>query len=154
MISTGSAHRITCGGLSRCDSDLISPAKRSSAARIAASSFGVLVASVQQGLDLCVRLLVNTDESVWMEDPGYPAARSVLEAADAKTISVPVDAEGLDVAAGRSCAPSAKLVYVTAGRQYPLGVTLSLRRRLELLRWAEQSGAVIFEDDYDSEFCF
>jgi GntR family transcriptional regulator / MocR family aminotransferase len=114
----------------------------------------VLVASVQQGLDLCVRLLVNPDERVWMEDPGYPAARSVLEAADAKTISVPVDAEGLDVAAGQRSAPSAKFIYVTPGRQYPLGVALSLRRRLELLRWAEQSGAVIFEDDYDSEFRF
>jgi GntR family transcriptional regulator/MocR family aminotransferase len=89
-----------------------------------------------------------------MEDPGYPAARSVLEAVDAKTVAVPVDAEGLDVAAGRRSAPSAKLVYVTPGRQYPLGVTLNLRRRLELLRWAEQSGAVIFEDDYDSEFRF
>jgi GntR family transcriptional regulator/MocR family aminotransferase len=114
----------------------------------------VLVASVQQGLDLCARLLVNPGESVWMEDPGYPAARSVLEAADAKTIAVPVDAGGLDVAAGRRSAPSARLVYVTPGRQYPLGVTLTLRRRLELLRWAEQSGAVIFEDDCDSEFRF
>jgi len=89
-----------------------------------------------------------------VEDPGYPAARSVLEAADAKTVAVPVDAEGLDVALGRRSAPFAKLVYVTPGRQYPLGVTLTLRRRLELLRWAEQSGAVIFEDDYDSEFRF
>jgi GntR family transcriptional regulator / MocR family aminotransferase len=114
----------------------------------------VLVASVQQGLDLCVRLLVNPNESVWMEDPGYPAARSVLEAADAKTIYVPVDAEGIDVAAGRRSAPSAKFAYITPGRQYPLGVTLSLTRRLEFLRWAEQSGAVIFEDDYDSEFRF
>jgi hypothetical protein len=83
-----------------------------------------------------------------------PAARSVLEAAGAKTLSVPVDADGLDVAAGRRSASSAKLVYVTPGRQYPLGVVLSLKRRLELLRWAEQSGAVIFEDDYDSEFRF
>jgi GntR family transcriptional regulator/MocR family aminotransferase len=114
----------------------------------------VLVASVQQGLDLCARLLVNPGERVWVEDPGYPAARSVLEAADAKTVAVPVDAEGLDVALGRRSAPFAKLVYVTPGRQYPLGVTLTLRRRLELLRWAEQSGAVIFEDDYDSEFRF
>ena len=89
-----------------------------------------------------------------MEDPGYPAARSVLEAAGAKTLSVPVDVDGLDVAAGRRSASSAKLVYVTPGRQYPLGVALSLKRRLELLRWAEQSGAIIFEDDYDSEFRF
>jgi GntR family transcriptional regulator/MocR family aminotransferase len=114
----------------------------------------VLLSSVQQGLDLCARLLVNPDERVWMEDPGYPAARSVLEAAGAKTLSVRVDADGLDVAAGRRSASSAKLVYVTPGRQYPLGVALSLTRRLELLRWAEQSGAVIFEDDYDSEFRF
>jgi GntR family transcriptional regulator/MocR family aminotransferase len=114
----------------------------------------VLVASVQQGLDLCARLLVNPGESVWMEDPGYPAARSVLEAAGAKTVVVAVDAHGLDVAAGRRSAPGAKLAYVTPDRHYPLGMPLSLERRLQLLRWAEQSEAVIFEDDYDSEFRF
>src|SRR5262249_27338637 len=69
----------------------------------------VLVASVQQGLDLCARLLVNPGESVWMEDPGYPAAHSVLEAAGAKIVSVPVDAHGIDVAAGRRSATCAKL---------------------------------------------
>jgi GntR family transcriptional regulator / MocR family aminotransferase len=114
----------------------------------------LLVASVQQGLDLCARLLVNPGESVWMEDPGYPAARSVLEATGAKIVSVPVDARGLDVVAGRRSASHAKLAYVTPGRQYPLGIPLNLDRRLKLLRWAEQSGAVIFEDDYDSEFRF
>jgi GntR family transcriptional regulator/MocR family aminotransferase len=114
----------------------------------------VLVASVQQGLDLCARLLVNPGESVWMEDPGYPAARSVLEAAGAKIASVPVDAHGIDVAAGRRSAACAKLAYVTPGRQYPLGFALNLDRRLQLLRWAEQSEVIIFEDDYDSEFRF
>jgi GntR family transcriptional regulator/MocR family aminotransferase len=89
-----------------------------------------------------------------MEDPGYPAARSVLEAAGAKIVSVPVDAHGIDVAAGRRSAAYAKLAYVTPGRQYPLGFPLNLERRLQLLRWAEQSEAVIFEDDYDSEFRF
>jgi GntR family transcriptional regulator/MocR family aminotransferase len=89
-----------------------------------------------------------------MEDPGYPAARSVLEAAGAKIVSVPVDGHGIDVAAGRRSATCAKLAYVTPGRQYPLGFALNLDRRLQLLRWAEQSEVIIFEDDYDSEFRF
>jgi GntR family transcriptional regulator/MocR family aminotransferase len=45
-----------------------------------------------------------------------------------------------------------RLVYVTPGHQFPLGITMSLPRRLELLEWARKSGALIFEDDYDSEY--
>jgi GntR family transcriptional regulator / MocR family aminotransferase len=94
------------------------------------SRAGLLVASVQQGLDLCARLLVNPGETAWIEDPGYPAACSVLEAASAKVVPVPVDAHGLDMAEGRRSASRAKLAYVTPGRQYPLGIPLNLDRRL------------------------
>jgi GntR family transcriptional regulator/MocR family aminotransferase len=67
-------------------------------------------------------------------------------------VAVPVDDDGLDVSAGQRLCPDARLVYVTPSHQYPLGVTLSLARRLALLDWARRAGAWIIEDDYDSEF--
>jgi GntR family transcriptional regulator/MocR family aminotransferase len=65
---------------------------------------------------------------------------------------IPVDAQGLDIAAGMVAAPDARMVYVTPSHQYPLGVTMSLPRRLALLEWATQAGAWVLEDDYDSEY--
>jgi len=112
----------------------------------------LVVASVQQALDLSVRLLLDEDDPVWMEDPGYPGARTVLSRGGARIIPVPVDGNGLQVGAGRRAAGSARLAYVTPARQAPLGMGLSLSRRVELLDWAAKSGAWIFEDDYDGEF--
>jgi len=112
----------------------------------------VIVGSVQQALDLCARLLLDPQDEVWMEDPGYPGAAQVFRAAGARVVGVPVDRHGLDVDAGLRLAPRARLAYVTAGRQSPLGVPLSLERRMSLLRWAEQAGACVIEDDYDSEY--
>ena len=114
----------------------------------------LITASVQQGLDLCARLLLDPGDAAWMEDPGYPAARLVLAAAGAKVIAVPVDGEGLQVAEGIRRAPAAKLAYVTPAHQAPLGVALGLERRLQLLRWATAADAYLFEDDYDSEYRF
>jgi GntR family transcriptional regulator/MocR family aminotransferase len=113
-----------------------------------------IIGSVQQALDLCARLLLDPGDRVWLEEPGYTGARLVFEAAGAKVVPVPVDDDGLQVEVAIRRAPSAKLAYVTAGRQAPLGVTLSLDRRLALLAWASRSGATIIEDDYDSEFRF
>jgi GntR family transcriptional regulator/MocR family aminotransferase len=112
----------------------------------------LIVGSVQQALDLTVRLLLNRGDAVWMEDPGYPGARAILHGAGAELIPVPVDAEGLQVAIGKKLCESARLAYVTPARQAPLGVGLSLSRRVELLEWASRAGAWIFEDDYDGEF--
>ncbi|MCG8457685.1 MAG: PLP-dependent aminotransferase family protein [Holophagales bacterium] len=112
----------------------------------------VIVRGSQQGIDLAARVLLDEGDPVWMEDPGYPAARLALSAAGAREVSVPLDAEGLDLEEGQVREPGARLVYVTPSHQYPLGVTLSLPRRLELLRWARQNGAWILEDDYDSEY--
>ncbi len=111
-----------------------------------------IVGSVQQALDLCARLLLDPQDEVWMEDPGYPGAAQVFRAAGAQVVGVPVDRHGLDVDAGLRRAPRARLAYVTPGRQSPLGVPLSLERRMRLLRWAEQAGACVIEDDYDSEY--
>ena len=78
--------------------------------------------------------------------------RAALAAARARIVPVPVDAQGMEVAAGIAASPDARLAYVTPSSQYPLGVVLSMARRLELLAWARRAGAWVLEDDYDSEF--
>ena len=112
----------------------------------------VIVPGSQGALDLAARLLIDAGDRVWMEDPGYLAARGAFLGAGARIVPVPVDDEGLVVAAGVRRAPRARLAYVTPSHQFPLGVTMSLARRLALLEWARRAGAYILEDDYDSEF--
>ena len=112
----------------------------------------LIVAGAQQGLELISRVLLDPGDRVWMEEPGYPGARSALLGAGARIVPVPVDAEGLTVQTGARGAGDARLAYVTPSHQYPLGVPMSLPRRLALLRWASRTGAWVIEDDYDSEF--
>ncbi|WP_137179382.1 PLP-dependent aminotransferase family protein [Roseomonas sp. AR75] len=112
----------------------------------------VVTAGAQQALDLVLRVLIAPGDAVWLEDPCYPAVQAALAAARARIVPVPVDAQGLDVAAGVAAAPGARLAYVTPSSHYPLGMQLSMPRRLELLAWARRSGAYVLEDDYDSEF--
>ncbi len=106
----------------------------------------------QQAIDLLTTELIQPGERVWLEDPGYPGARRAMEAAGARVVPVPVDGEGISVEEGIRRAPDARLIYVTPSHQYPLGMTMSLPRRLELLSWARDSNAWVVEDDYDSEF--
>ena len=106
----------------------------------------------QRALEFAAGAILDPGDEAWMEDPGYPGARHVLVAAGARVHPVPVDAQGLRVADGAAAAPHARLVYVTPSCQFPLGVTLSLPRRRQLLRFAESAGAAIIEDDYDAEF--
>ncbi len=112
----------------------------------------LIVSGAQEGLDRTARLLLNPGDPAWMEEPGYPGAAAVLRAVGAKICGVPVDAEGLDLERGIRRWPRPKLAYVTPAHQFPLGVTMSLRRRLALLEWARKAGVLIFEDDYDSEY--
>ena len=112
----------------------------------------LILASAQQGLDLCARLLLDPGDRVWLEDPGYPGARDLFAAVGAQLIAVPVDGLGLDVAAAQALAPDARLAYVTAAHQSPLGMPLAIERRLALLAWARAQGAMVIEDDYDGEF--
>jgi GntR family transcriptional regulator/MocR family aminotransferase len=112
----------------------------------------LIVAGAQQGLELISRVLLDPGDRVWMEEPGYPGARSALLGAGARILPVPVDGEGLEVETGARRAGDARLAYVTPSHQYPLGVPMSLPRRLALLRWASRTGAWVVEDDYDSEF--
>jgi len=111
-----------------------------------------IVSGAQQALDLAARVLVEPDDDVWIEDPGYAGARAALAGAGARVIGVPVDAEGMDVAAGERAAPHARLAYVTPSHQFPLGTIMSASRRLALLTWARRVGGWVLEDDYDSEF--
>jgi GntR family transcriptional regulator/MocR family aminotransferase len=87
-----------------------------------------------------------------MEDPGYSGARAAFAGAGARLVPVPVDAEGIDVAAGIARCDRASMAYVTPSHQFPMGVTMSLGRRLALLAWAREAGAWVLEDDYDSEY--
>jgi len=114
----------------------------------------IVVRGSQQGMDLAARVLLDPGDHAWIEDPGYPGARAALEAAGIIEVPVPVDHEGLVVDAGEALCREARLAYVTPSHQFPLGVTLSLSRRLQLLSWARQNDAWILEDDYDSEFRF
>ncbi len=109
----------------------------------------VLTAGAQQAIDLVTRVLVEPGETVAIEDPGYPAAARSFAAHGARVVGVPVDEAGLVVEALPS---SARLVYVTPSHQFPTGATMTLARRTALLDWAARRGAVIVEDDYDSEF--
>jgi GntR family transcriptional regulator/MocR family aminotransferase len=112
----------------------------------------LIVSGAQEALDRTARILLNPGEPVWMEEPGYPGAAVVFKALGASICPVPVDDEGLDFERGRAKWKAPRLVYVTPAHQFPLGVTMSLRRRLALLDWARRSGTLIFEDDYDSEY--
>ena len=112
----------------------------------------LMVAGSQQAVDLAARLLLDAGDAAWVEDPGYPDARHALAGAGARLVPVPVDAEGLDVRAAVARAPKPRMVYVSPSHQFPLGVTMSLARRLALLDFAQRTGAWILEDDYDSEY--
>lgn len=112
----------------------------------------IIVNGSQQALDLAARVLLDPGETAWVEDPGYFGAKRAFAGAGVEIIPVPLDAEGLDVERGRELDSGARLIYVTPSHQYPLGVTMSLARRLQLLEWANQSAAWILEDDYDSEY--
>src|SRR5499427_6259070 len=112
----------------------------------------LIVGGTQRGLELMCDLVLDAGDEAWLEEPGYSGARAALVGAGARIVPVPVDDEGMSVTAGARVAPRARLVYVTPSNQFPLGVPMSLARRLALLRWASAARAWILEDDYDSEF--
>ncbi len=114
----------------------------------------MIVNSSMQAVDLAARVLLEPGDAAWVEDPCYPNLRAALAMAGATIVAVPVDDHGIDVRAGKRAAPSAALVHVSPSCQYPTGVTLSIERRMALLRWAEKAGSWILEDDYQSEFTY
>ena len=112
----------------------------------------IVTGGAQQAFALSALALLDPGDVAWGEYPGHTAGRDVLRALGAAIASVPIDNEGLDLDAGRAAQENPRLIFVTPSHQHPLGVTMSLRRRLELLKFAEESGAWVLEDDYDSEF--
>src|SRR5690242_7641617 len=111
----------------------------------------MITTGTQQALSLIADSLVSGGGAVWIEDPGYLGARAAFLHAGADLIPISVDEEGLrvstDAGTGRPL-----LIYTTPSRQFPLGITMSLARRLSLLEFARQARAWVLEDDYDSEF--
>ena len=112
----------------------------------------MVVSGSQHGVDLTARVLLDPGDAAWLEDPGDLGARAALAAAGADIVPVPVDADGMHVATGVARRPAARMAFVTPSHQFPMGVTMSLERRLALLEWAAQAGAWILEDDQDCEF--
>jgi GntR family transcriptional regulator/MocR family aminotransferase len=111
----------------------------------------VITSGAQQAISLCAQLLVAPGDGVAVENPGYRAAGHAFALAGACLHGVPVDEEGIDCGVLNTLA-DCRLAYVTPSHQYPLGVVMSLARRLELLAWAERAGGWIIEDDYDGEY--
>jgi GntR family transcriptional regulator / MocR family aminotransferase len=111
----------------------------------------IVTQGAQHALDLIARISLRPGEIAALEDPGYPPVRACFMATGARVVPVPVDAEGLIVS---KLPDKARLVYVTPSHQFPLGMPMSLERRVELLEWAQKRGAVIIEDDYDCEYRF
>jgi GntR family transcriptional regulator/MocR family aminotransferase len=109
----------------------------------------VVTSGTQQAIDLIGRVLVEPGACAAVEEPGYWSPLQAWRSVGAQVATVPVDGEGLVVDA---LPATARLVYVTPSHQFPTGVAMSLRRRMELLAWARRHGAAIVEDDYDSEF--
>lgn len=111
----------------------------------------VVTGGSQASLDLIARLLLDPGDRAIVEEPGYGGAIAAFRAAGAQLVPAPVDAEGANLAA-IDAADGARLLYTTPSHQYPLGVTLTLERRLAMLEWAARNRSWIIEDDYDSEF--
>jgi GntR family transcriptional regulator / MocR family aminotransferase len=127
-------HLLSARGL-RCDPDQI-----------------MLTSGTQHSLRIVLSAILKPGDQIWCEDPGYPVARKAIEHCGQRPVPVPVDASGIIVAKGRALAPAAGAAYVTPSHQFPLGVQMSMTRRLELLDWARDADAFVLEDDYDSEF--
>ncbi|MGH8809689.1 MAG: PLP-dependent aminotransferase family protein, partial [Noviherbaspirillum sp.] len=112
----------------------------------------IVTSGSQQAVFLVATMLLAPNDAAWVEEPGYRGINASLRAAEARVCAVPVDQDGLCVTHGIAQHPDARMVYVTPSHQLPLGVTMSLQRRLELLAWAAQNKAWVVEDDYDSEY--
>ena len=135
------------------------PALRAAIARHVAVSRAVkasadaltVTTGAQQAIDLIARVLLGPGDCVAVEEPGYPPVRLLMRSLGARVCPVPVDSQGIVVAA---IPPDVRIIYVSPAHQFPLGMPMSLARRMELLSWAAEHDAAIIEDDYDSEFRF
>ncbi|CRM78673.1 PLP-dependent aminotransferase family protein [Pseudomonas sp. 58 R 3] len=109
----------------------------------------IVTTGIRHALDLIARTLLKLGDTACVEDPGYKPARRLFSLAGARVESIPITADGLDTA---QLPATARLAYVSPAHQAPLGMTLSVSRRLALLDWAARADAWVVEDDYDSEY--
>ena len=109
----------------------------------------IMTSGAQQGINIVHRVLLSTGDAIGFEDPGYPDAQAIFSSAGMEIAPMPMDREGINFKASKK---KPVLIYVTPSHHYPLGITMSLNRRLELLDYANRIGAWILEDDYDSEY--
>lgn len=123
----------------------------------------IIATGATQALDMVSRVLLSENDIVLVEDPTHPVLRDIFRFAGANIIPIPVDNDGLcvnkidNILSENGIAATTtknKLIYVTPSHQFPSGVTMSSRRKVELLNWAYQNNAVIVEDDYDSDYRF
>lgn len=112
----------------------------------------VITSGAQQAFALIAFVLLNKGDTVWYENPGHIAGRDVMQIMGANVAPVPIDSEGMDLNFAIKNHPKPTLIFTTPSHQQPLGTTMSLVRRLTLLNYAQENGAWIIEDDYDSEF--
>lgn len=112
----------------------------------------IITGGFQAALGLVAHELGVAGRTVWVEDPGYPPITRALQHIGARPVPVPVDADGIDVAAGIAKGSGARLCVVAPAHQFPMSVTLSLPRRTQLLDWADAADAFVLEDDFDGEF--
>jgi GntR family transcriptional regulator/MocR family aminotransferase len=113
----------------------------------------LIVGGMQQAMLISAMALLDPDDPVWVEDPGFHQARRVFVLAGAKVVPKPLDEEGIVIARSPT-EKQPKLIHVTPSHQYPLGMTMSLERRTALLDYARAHNAFIFEDDFYAEFRF
>ena len=122
---------------------------------IAAAPESIIVMSgMSESLELIARALLSAGSKVLVEEPGYRQLRAAFADAGLVVCPSPVDSHGFDIALAHRNWSSAVAVAVTPSRHYPLGMTMPLARRLELLEWARRRHALVIEDDYDSEYRF
>jgi len=112
----------------------------------------LIVSGSQMALQICAMALLTPRDAACIEDPGYPGARDALRSTGATLIPIALDGEGIRVEEIASRGEKVRVVYVTPSHQYPLGLSMSASRRLELLDWAQRRRSWIIEDDYDSEY--
>ena len=111
----------------------------------------IVTSGAQQAFDVIGRALLEPGDCVAVEEPGYPPLRLLMHSLGARVVPVRVDSQGLVV---DDIPDDTRLIYVSPAHQFPLGMPMSLPRRIELLAWAGEHDAAIIEDDYDSEFRF
>lgn len=112
----------------------------------------MIVNGTQQAIDIVCRLVLEPGDRVLFESPGYPRARQAFQAHGIQLVNVPVDPDGMNVSLAIGNGREAKLAYITPSHQFPLGVTMTIERRMQLIEWASRNPGWIVEDDYDSEF--